>query len=79
MMINTARMQENTGLTLEDVAWQQAQVQKLQQQLQVKQDVRMTVFTSVTVVFLPLSFFTSVCLSPCLHNLTLTNQSSISV
>ncbi|RPB08752.1 hypothetical protein P167DRAFT_333959 [Morchella conica CCBAS932] len=59
MMINTARMQENTGLTLEDVAWQQAQVQKLQQQLQVKQDVRMTVFTSVTVVFLPLSFFTS--------------------
>lgn len=62
MMINTARMQENTGLTLEDVAWQQAQVQKLQQQLQVKQDVRMTVFTSVTVVFLPLSFFTSVCL-----------------
>jgi Mg2+ and Co2+ transporter CorA len=79
MMINTARMQENTGLTLEDVAWQQAVVQKLQQQLQVKQDVRMTVFTSVTVVFLPLSFFTSVCLPPCPHNLTLTNQSSISV
>lgn len=59
MMINTARMQENTGLTLEDVAYQQAVVQKLQQQLQIKQDVRMTVFTSVTVVFLPLSFFTS--------------------